>query len=76
MPKRDKSKYIFGEVVKSFFGVITVRIVCDCRAFREGEEVIIKGRHKFPIGSLVGVYFNGSYVARTLALIRGGSEAE
>jgi len=62
-------KYIFGEVVTNYFGVVTIRITSPRRSFTEGETVPIVGRHKFPVGSLVGIYFNGSHVKRVFALL-------
>lgn len=63
-------KYVFGEVIANFCGIVTIRITSPRRTFDEGDTVPIVGRHKFPIGSIVGIYFNGARVERTLALIK------
>jgi len=66
----QESRYIFGTVIENFCGVVTIEIYRESRSFEKGDTVPIVGRHKFPVGSIVGIYFNGARVERTLALIK------
>lgn len=65
----QESKYIFGIVTENFFGVVTIEVYRECRSFIKGDKVPIVGRHKYPVGSTVGLLVNNGRVVRTLALL-------
>lgn len=67
-------KYIFGRVISNDFGIVTIKSLYDHGAFRKGESVMVKGRHKFQQGDLVGFYVNeNSRLERVLALVEPDS---
>lgn len=63
-------KSVLGTVIGNFFGVVTVKVHREIRSFKKGDEFVLMGRYKFPVGSLVGIYFDGVQVTRVLALVK------